>query len=69
MSSSHITYNPRSKASLEAEAAMLANIYSFILRCGEVRRAGEKKKGGPDTAPDNARKESNHVSRNSIIPG
>jgi hypothetical protein len=56
-SSARIVYTPESQdITPESEATVLANVYSFVLRCGEARRTEEKKKGGPATAPQ-ARKE------------
>ena len=60
MSSStpRIVYIPRPDATLENEIAVLADVYSFVLRCAEERKADlahskgnissldEKKKGG-----------------------
>ncbi len=48
MSNSPIVYRPSPNAPSEGEVSVLADIYSFVLRCGE-----EKKKGGvPSTADD-----------------
>ena len=55
MSNLRIAYTPRSDASMEGEIAVLANAYSFVRRCAE-----EKKKGGPETAPDDAMKGSDN---------
>ncbi len=54
-------------ATPEAELGVLADIYRIAIQ--HYEEANAKEKGGPDTAPDDARKESNHVSRSSIIPG
>lgn len=37
------TYSPRPGATPEGEITALANVYSFVLRCGEARRAEEEK--------------------------
>jgi hypothetical protein len=56
-SSARIFYTSESQdITPKSEATVLANVYSFVLRCGEARRTEEKTKGGSATAPD-ARKE------------
>jgi hypothetical protein len=56
MSKPTVTYAPRPDATPEGELDALANIYAYILRCAEARRAEEKKKvtrpGGPDDAEE-----------------
>ena len=47
MSNPRIAYTPDSGATPEAEISVLADVYSFVMRCAE-----EKKKGGPATAHD-----------------
>ncbi len=49
---SRITYVPRPDATPEGEIEALADVYAFVLRCAE-----ERKKGGPATAPEDARKD------------
>ena len=53
-----IIYSPRPDAAPENEISAIADVYSFVLRC-----AREKKKGGPETAPDDAMKGSKHEVR------
>lgn len=55
-------------ATPEAELNMLANAYQFILRCGEERRAQERKKGGPETAPEDGTKIKEDSANAPIIP-
>ena len=56
MSSPHIVYRPRPDATPEGEVTALADVYSFVLRCGEARRVEGKKKaagpGGPNDAEE-----------------
>ena len=65
MDESRVVVRPSSispEEALDARARAWAYVFASFER-------HQSKKGGPDTAPDDARKESNHVSRNSIIPG
>ena len=57
-----IVYAPRADATPEEELVALASVYRFVLDCHA------RKKGASPSAPDNARKEINCVSRESIIP-
>ena len=50
MSSSRITYAPRTDTTPEAEISALANVYKFVLDC-------RKKKAAPESRPDDARKD------------
>ncbi len=43
MSVPRVTYVPRADATPGSELNALASVYQFILRCGEARRAAEKK--------------------------
>lgn len=60
MSTPHVTYSPRPDATPEGEIASLANVYAFILACGEARRVQETKKAegrlpspdGPNDGPE-----------------
>lgn len=53
MAEPRITYVPRPDATPEGELATLAGVYAFILRCGEERRAEERKKAeGRLPSPD-----------------
>jgi hypothetical protein len=56
-----IIYSPRCDTTPETELNALANVYRYILD-----RAYEK--GGPTTAHDDAKKESEHVRARAIIP-
>ena len=48
-----VTYAPRADASPKAELDILADVYSFILRCGDARRAEEMRKAeGRLPSPD-----------------
>ncbi len=60
MSETRIVYSPRSDATTEAELNALANVYAFILRCGEARRAEEMKKATRPGGPDDEMKGSKH---------
>lgn len=62
MDSPRIVYTPRPDATPETELATLANVYAFILQ-----KHQEKQKGGPETAPDDA-KEIKNVRAASIVP-
>jgi hypothetical protein len=50
MSSARIVYAPHPDATPETELSTLANVYAFILQ-----KHQEKQKGGPETAPDDAK--------------
>ncbi len=52
MSNPRITYTSRPDSARDAELNVLSNVYAFILRCGEARRAEEMKKGTRPGAPD-----------------
>jgi hypothetical protein len=49
-----ISYTPRPDATPKGEIAVLADVYSFVLRCGEARRAEEERKVGLDHSNRNA---------------
>jgi len=57
-----ISYTSHPDATPEAELSALAAVYRFILDCCT------KKEGGSTTAPDDAKKESQHVRARAIIP-
>jgi hypothetical protein len=67
MSEPAISYVPRPDASSEGELAMLADVYSFILRCAEARQAEQPKASSEDSGED-ARKEDQHASGAASIP-
>jgi len=54
-----ITFTPRPAATPEGEIAVLAEVYSFVLQCGQERRAEKKEEGGPETALNDDAKEIN----------
>jgi hypothetical protein len=58
--SSRIISRPREDTTSESSRAAIARCYAYL-----VKRRGllEQREGGPATAPDNARAESNQVSR------
>lgn len=51
MSSPRIIYAPRPDTTPDSEIAVLANVYSFVLRCGEARRAEETKNAAEGAYP------------------
>lgn len=54
-----ITYAPRPDAT-EAELDVLVSCYTFVLRCGEARRAEQDmKKGARPGAPDDGEESKN----------
>ena len=57
-----ISYASRADTKPEAELNALISVYAFILD------SRARKEGGPATALENARKESNRVSRNPSLP-
>jgi hypothetical protein len=57
-----IIYIPQSHVTPNVELNALNKAYCFIIDCHA------KKKGGPATAPDDAKKESTHVRAKPIIP-
>lgn len=59
MSSSRITYFSRLDATPDAELSALATAYRFILDCNAKKEAASRQ-----SRQNNARKESNNVSRN-----
>ena len=59
---SRISYVPRHGITAEDEVELLAEIYSFVLRCAE-----QKKAAGEVGGEEHARKESKDVSRNQTI--
>jgi hypothetical protein len=61
MSSAHIFYTTRLDTSQEAEIATLANLYSFVLRCGN-----KKVPGVTSTKGDDAKGSSDDRARRSI---
>ncbi len=63
MSAIRTTYAPRPGTTPEVELDVLANVYKLILDSGKKRGHLPGKSG-----PENARKESKHVSRKSRIP-
>jgi hypothetical protein len=52
VSNPSIIYVPRPDATPEAELDTLASVYAFVLRCGEARRAEEKKNAAGVTSTD-----------------
>jgi hypothetical protein len=56
-----ITYAPRPDLTPEAEAATLASVYRFVLRCGETRSAEEKKATRPGSPDDVEVSKSDHT--------
>ncbi len=68
MSSARIAYVPRPDATPKGEIAVLADIYAFVLKCGEARRAEEKRKGGAPNTADDAKEIKDEVHATARIP-
>jgi hypothetical protein len=62
VASARVTYRSRPDATPEAEPSALSACYAFILQ-----KHQEKKKGGPETPPDDAEKESKNDRARNII--
>jgi hypothetical protein len=62
MTSAHVTYAPRTGATSQMEVSALVAAYAFVLQ-----KHREKQKGGPATAPDDA-KEIKNVRARTTIP-
>ena len=57
MSRPRVVYYPCPGATPQSELVALASVYSFVLRCAEV-----KKKGDPETTPEEQFTDSRHLS-------
>lgn len=62
MDSTRIIYTPRPGATSEGEVAALASVYRFLLDCHA------KRKGGPATAPNDAKEIDNDRGAELNIP-
>ena len=59
MSSPRPAYAAHPNTSPETERDVLAYVYAFVLRCGEVRRAEEMKKAARPGSPDDGEESKN----------